>query len=148
MFWWEMPFKVKRGKAVSGLRAQALLLEPWTQIPPHHSSVKGPGQDPNLCGFQFPQLWSEDVTRSVARIQGDNVHRAFSAVPDTPAAHLRQYASVSLALLEIFLDSKNLYQGFPDGSVVKNPPANAGDLALISGPGGSHMLRSNKARGP
>ena len=27
--------------------------------------------------------------------------------------------------------------GFPGGSVVKNPPANAGDMGLIPGPGGS-----------
>ena len=32
---------------------------------------------------------------------------------------------------------------FPGGSVVKNPPANAGDRGSIPGPGGSHMLRSN-----
>ena len=30
--------------------------------------------------------------------------------------------------------------GFPGGSVVKNPPANAGHLALIPGTGKSHML--------
>ena len=29
--------------------------------------------------------------------------------------------------------------GFPDGSVVKNPPANAGDGGLIPDPGRSHM---------
>ena len=29
------------------------------------------------------------------------------------------------------------------GSVVKNPPANAGDKGLIPGPGGSHRLQSN-----
>ena len=29
------------------------------------------------------------------------------------------------------------------GSVVKNPPANAGDTGSISGPGRSHMLRSS-----
>ena len=28
-------------------------------------------------------------------------------------------------------------QGFPDGSVVKNPPANAGDASLIPGSGRS-----------
>ena len=33
--------------------------------------------------------------------------------------------------------------GFPGGSVVKNPPANAGDMGLISGPGRSHMPRDN-----
>ena len=27
--------------------------------------------------------------------------------------------------------------GFPGGSVVKNPPANAGDMGLIPGPGRS-----------
>ena len=34
--------------------------------------------------------------------------------------------------------------GFPSGSAVKNPPANAGDMVLIPGPGGSHM-RSSRA---
>ena len=33
-------------------------------------------------------------------------------------------------------------KGFPGGSVVKNPPANAGDTGLIPGPGRSHMLQS------
>ena len=35
-------------------------------------------------------------------------------------------------------------EGFPGGTVVKNPPANAGDTGSSPGPGGrSHMLRSN-----
>ena len=33
--------------------------------------------------------------------------------------------------------------GIPGGSVVQNPPANAQDMGLISGLGGSHMLWSN-----
>ena len=33
--------------------------------------------------------------------------------------------------------------GFPDGSVVKNLPANAGDMGSIPGPGRSHMPWSN-----
>ena len=32
---------------------------------------------------------------------------------------------------------------FPGGAVVKNPPANAGDMSSIPGPGRSHMLWSN-----
>ena len=32
---------------------------------------------------------------------------------------------------------------FPGGTVVKNPPANAGDTGSIPGPGRSHRLRSN-----
>ena len=34
------------------------------------------------------------------------------------------------------------YCNFPDGPVVKNPPANAGDTGSVPGPGGSHMPRS------
>ena len=33
--------------------------------------------------------------------------------------------------------------GFPGGAVVKNPPANAGEMGSSTGPGRSHMLRSN-----
>ena len=55
---------------------------------------------------------------------------------------------------------KPLSEGFPGGSVVKNPPAiqetacntgdlgfisSAGDMGLIPGPGRSHMLWSNQA---
>ena len=35
--------------------------------------------------------------------------------------------------------------GFPRGSVVKNPPANAGDTGSIPDPGRSHMLWGNQA---
>ena len=38
--------------------------------------------------------------------------------------------------------------GFPGGTVVKNPPANAGDTGLSPGPGRSHMPRSNWACTP
>ena len=33
--------------------------------------------------------------------------------------------------------------GFPGGTVVKNPPANAGDTGSSPGPGRSHVLWSN-----
>ena len=39
-------------------------------------------------------------------------------------------------------------RGFPGGSVVKNLPANAGDMGLSPGLGRSHMPRSNQARAP
>ena len=32
---------------------------------------------------------------------------------------------------------------FPGGTVVKNPPANTGDMGSIPGPGRSHRLWSN-----
>ena len=34
-------------------------------------------------------------------------------------------------------------RAFPSGSVVKNPPANAGDKGVIPDPGRSHTPRSN-----
>ena len=40
-------------------------------------------------------------------------------------------------------ESKNKPTDFPGGTVVKNPPANAGDMGLSPGPGRSHMLWSN-----
>ena len=41
-----------------------------------------------------------------------------------------------------------VFEVFPGGAVVKNPPANAGDTGLSPGLGRSHMPRSNKARAP
>ena len=38
---------------------------------------------------------------------------------------------------------RRILLGFPGGAVVKNPPANAGDMGSISGPGRSHMPQSN-----
>mgnify|MGYP007134254966 CR=1 FL=1 len=38
--------------------------------------------------------------------------------------------------------------GFPGGPVGENPPASAGDMGGISGPGRSHVPRSNKASAP
>ena len=38
---------------------------------------------------------------------------------------------------------KKKSRDFPGGTVVKNPPANAGDMGLSPGPGRSHMPRSN-----
>ena len=37
---------------------------------------------------------------------------------------------------------------FPGGSMVKNPPAHAGDMNMTPGPGRFHMLWGNWARGP
>ena len=38
---------------------------------------------------------------------------------------------------------KKLLWGFPGGAVVKNPPANAGDMGSSPGLGRSHMPRNN-----
>ena len=47
-------------------------------------------------------------------------------------------------LAKLWMKLKVLLQGdFSDGTVVKNPPANAGGTDLIPGPGRSHMPWSN-----
>ena len=38
---------------------------------------------------------------------------------------------------------KNKFGGFPGGTVVKNPPANAGGTGSSPGPGRSHMSQSS-----
>ena len=38
---------------------------------------------------------------------------------------------------------KEISEGFPGGTVLKNPPANAGDTGSSPDPGRSHMPRSN-----
>ena len=43
---------------------------------------------------------------------------------------------------ELYLN-KIIIKGFPGGSVVKNLPANAGDMGSVPGLGGSHVPRSN-----
>ena len=45
--------------------------------------------------------------------------------------------------IKLIFKKKERKKGFPGGSVVKNSPANAGDMGLIPGLGGSHMPQSN-----
>ena len=40
-------------------------------------------------------------------------------------------------------ETEGIKWGFPDGTVVKNPPANTGDMGSSPGPGRSHMPQSN-----
>ena len=42
-----------------------------------------------------------------------------------------------------FIVKNFMIEGFPGGTVVKNPPANTGDMGSSLGPGRSHMPRSN-----
>ena len=54
-------------------------------------------------------------------------------------------------LNEVYLNKnthKKGYVGFPGGAVVGSPPANAGDMGLGPGLGGSHMPRSSWVHAP
>ena len=52
----------------------------------------------------------------------------------------------SVGAQEVFYKCE--HAGFSGGSVVKNPPANAGNMGSIPSPGRSHMLQSNQPREP
>ena len=51
--------------------------------------------------------------------------------------------SGSVSLWEAVMRNRTGKGGFPGGTVVENPPANAGDTGSSPGPGRSHMPRSN-----
>ena len=51
--------------------------------------------------------------------------------------------TIKYNLIVMLSSVKKPDRGFPGGSVVKNPPANAGDTGSSPGPGRSHMPRSN-----
>ena len=82
-------------------------------------SQRCPVDGPSLCNFLFTTLISISENLNIGiRVQ----------------KHMYFYF---IGLCQI------AFQGFPGGSVVENPPANAGDTGLIPGPERSHMPRSN-----
>ena len=48
------------------------------------------------------------------------------------------------AMLSVLIVNKKRRRGFPNGSVVKNLPDNAGNMGSIPDPGRSHMPRATK----
>ena len=67
------------------------------------------------------------------------VIKLFISMKDTPHKYIgrREVWDVASAIKYF------LYLGFPGGAVVKNLPANAGDMGSIPGPGRSHMPQNN-----
>ena len=57
--------------------------------------------------------------------------------------HLHAFLYKTGTLKQSSRSNKNVCVDFSDGPVVKNPPANAGDMGSIPGPGKSHMLQVN-----
>ena len=58
-------------------------------------------------------------------------------------AQHREYSQYFIITLNGNSSIKILNHGLHGGAVVKNPPANAGDMGLSPGPGRSHMPQSN-----
>ena len=58
------------------------------------------------------------------------------------------YQIEEVSCIPIFLSFKNHKWDFPGGTVVKNLPANAGNMGSSPGPGRSHMPQNNYACEP
>ena len=91
--------------------------------------------------------WLQQVQNSAPRFQtGPRLGRAESAATDC-----HEHSPLSLSgsvMLLVVSKARRLREGFPDGAVVENLPANAGDTGSSPGLGGSHMPWSNWAREP
>ena len=94
----------------------------------------------------IPALGTKDANRKLPCSQCTRVYCSFihhpsiqqnCCLPTKPWSHGCEKHGQDLC------SQKTIRRGFPGGSVVKNPPANAGDMGSISGLGGSHMLRRN-----
>ena len=58
------------------------------------------------------------------------------------------HMSVEHRFVGYSLQIETKMEAFPGSPVVMNPPANAGDMGSIPGPGRFHMLQGNKAPVP
>ena len=94
-------------------------------------------QDPYICCLQETHFRPRDTYRLKVRVWKKIFH----------ANRNQKKAGVAI-LISDKRDFKTKTRGFPGGAVVKNPPANAGDMGLSPGPGRSHMPWSNKAHAP
>ena len=77
-----------------------------------------------------------------------NLRNRMEKIHETFNKDLKELKSKQTVINNTITEIKNTLEGFPGGTVVKNPPANAGDMGSSPGLGRSHMPRSNKARAP
>ena len=127
-------------------------VEAWRQRITCTGSLSKYGADPRLLGLPalthrgLPFPGKEHRPRSTRgqcgafklkrHVMGQNSHLSLGEVKFLTTLN---YFTIKLILKR----KKERKKGFPGGSVVKNSPANAGDMGLIPGLGGSHMPQSN-----
>ena len=96
---------------------------------------------------EIRKVWTEHKFPNIVR--SCTSHHA--ATRDEKAIFLYSFFFFFFFCLWLLFHTKRVKgkgQGFPCGSVVKNPPAKAGDMSSIPGPGKSHMPWSDKASVP
>ena len=87
---------------------------------------------------------SSNLLKLFHKIRGENTSNSFykgsiTLIPKPDQDTVRKLQPTSL----MNMNAKILNRDFPGGKVVKNPPANAGDMGSSPGLGRSHMLWSN-----
>ena len=84
------------------------------------------------------------IISNVSFTADTNIRKALCCIKISPCPHCPvNLQNQVFPSFHCQTSQKRVYRDFPGGTVVKNPPANAGDTGSIPGTGRSHMPRSS-----